>query len=134
MQNTVEISYDALYYLAQLMQAEYMDYDYFKLVGDIETNYDLFAKQAAESLQNSGLLTEDFSGELELDETLRQIATPLFFGNAESSLDLLIQGETVSRSFYKFHFFLLFFLKNYSYILSIIRLFVKEKEPKNELF
>ncbi|MGN0555266.1 MAG: hypothetical protein ACI4LI_05150 [Candidatus Fimenecus sp.] len=105
MQNTLEISYDALYYLAQMMQAEYMDYDYFKLVGDIETNYDLFVKQAAESLQSSGLLTEDFSGNLESDDNLRQVATPLFFGNAESSLDLILQGETVSHSLYKFHFY-----------------------------
>ncbi len=103
MQNAFEISFDALYYLGRLMQAEQLDYDYFKQIGDIETNYSLFAANASAELQNAGLITEDFSGDMEVDPVLQSVAKPLFFGTDEASLDLIVQAETVTRDLYKFH-------------------------------
>lgn len=104
MEKEIILSPEALYYLGRLLQAKYIDYVYVAAMGDINQNYALFEKETKASLVSAGILTEDFSGNLELDETARKLLEPIFFGETETSLSVCTNGEIQHVSLCMFHF------------------------------
>ena len=98
------LSPEELYYLGSTLQAKYIDYAYVAAMDDIGQNYSVFESEAKASLVKSGILMEDFSGNLEIDPTVSALMNPIFFGDVETSVDVCKLGEESTVDVYKFHF------------------------------
>lgn len=98
------LSPEELYYLGSTLQAKYIDYAYVAAMDDIGQNYSVFESEAKASLVKSGILMEDFGGNLEIDPTVSALMNPIFFGDVETSVDVCKLGEESTVDVYKFHF------------------------------
>lgn len=96
----VVISAEDLYFLARVMKAKYIDYDYFKMVSELTSRYALKESNAIEHLSDKGLVYEDFTGDIEVEDLGKDLFEPIFFGEFES--ELLIEDKT-SLERYKYH-------------------------------
>ena len=105
MQKEIELTPEELYYLGSFMQAKYIDYAYVAAMSDIKQNYSLFENETKASLVSSGILMEDFSGQVEIDEETAGLLKPIFFGETETSLDICSLGDENAVSVHKFHFY-----------------------------
>lgn len=93
-----------LYCLGGILNAKYIDYAYIAALDDIGQDFELFKKETLASLVSKGILMEDFSGNMELDENFAQLLLPIFFGNIETSLNICTIGEELKVDIYNFHF------------------------------
>ena len=100
----ITISPEELYYLGTLLQAKYIDYAYVAAMDDVGQNYRLFEKESKASLISSGILDEDFCGNLIVREDVKALLTAVFFGEFESTISIceIRKGNTVSVR--RFHF------------------------------
>lgn len=98
------LSPEELYYLGSTLRAKYIDYAYVAAMDDIGQNYSVFESEAKASLVKSGILMEDFGGNLEIDPTVSALMNPIFFGDVETSVDVCKLGEESTVDVYKFHF------------------------------
>lgn len=98
------ITAEELYYLGVLLQAKYIDYAYIAAMDDIQHNYALFQKEAQAQLVSRGILMEDFSGNIEIEENAKSLLAPIFFGEKESSADICYLGDEKKVDIFKFHF------------------------------
>lgn len=98
------ITAEELYYLGVLLQAKYIDYAYIAAMDDIQYNYALFQKEAQAQLVSRGILMEDFSGNIEIEENAKSLLAPIFFGEKESSADICYLGDEKKVDIFKFHF------------------------------
>ena len=96
----VVITAEDLYFLSRVMKAKYMDYDYFKMVSELTSRYALKESNAIEHLCDNGLVYEDFTGDIEVEDLGKELFEPIFFGEFES--ELLIEDKT-SLERYKYH-------------------------------
>ncbi len=96
---------EELYYMGRFLQAKYIDYAYVAAMGDIGHNFAMFEKETGNSLVASGILTEDFAGNIEIDQKALAVLKPIFFGESETSLDICSISEKSSVSVCKFHFY-----------------------------
>lgn len=94
---------EKLYYLGTLLQAKYIDYAYIAAMDDVAQNYSLFEKEACTELVKAGVLIEDFSGNTEIKGVYRDILSPVFFGETETSIDICNVKEGNKVSIKKFH-------------------------------
>lgn len=104
MVNEFILSPEELYFLGGLLQAKYIDYAYIAAMDDIQQNTALIKKETISGMVKRNLVEEDFSGELEVNQTLKDILEPIFFGIKESSLDVCNLGDVKRVDIYKFHF------------------------------
>lgn len=104
MNNEIILTPEELYYLGRFLQARYIDYAYIAAMSDIKQNFMLFEQETKASLVASGVLTEDFSGNVEIDAAAKTLLTPIFFGEAETSLDICRVGAQSTVTVNKFHF------------------------------
>lgn len=93
-----------LYCLGGILNARYIDYAYIAALDDAGQDFALFKKETLASLVSKEILTEDFSGNLELDESYVQLLTPVFFGNVETSLNICTIGEELRVDINNYHF------------------------------
>ena len=105
MQKEIILTPEELYYLGSFLQAKYIDYAYVAAMSDIKQNYSLFENETKAALVSSGILMEDFGGQVEIDEEISNLLKPIFFGEVETSLDICLLGEKNSVSVHKFHFY-----------------------------
>jgi len=103
-ENEITLSPEELYYLGSVLQAKYIDYAYVAAMDDIGQNYALFESEAKASLVKSGILMEDFGGNLEIDQTVLSLLRPIFFGEIETSVDVCKLADESTVDVYKFHF------------------------------
>ncbi len=87
MKKELKLTLVELFFLGAQMNAKYIDYNYIAAMPDIQKRYALHEQRALETLEERGILEEDFSGNVELDEEIRQLLEPVFFGAVESRLD-----------------------------------------------
>lgn len=104
MKNTLTISPEELYYLGTILQAKSIDYAYLAAMEDIGQNFAMFESKVKTSLSDAGLLTEDFSGNVEVNDFALKLLKPIYFGEAETSLDICTIGNNSSVKVIKFHF------------------------------
>lgn len=100
----LRISPEELFFLGKQMQARYIDYDYISMMKDIQQQYTLREKETMAGLVTRGMLIEDFSGDMELDEEVRETLEPLFFGEFASEIVIIPDRSGVGLERYKFHF------------------------------
>lgn len=93
-----------LYCLGGILNAKYIDYAYIAALDDIGQDFELFKKETLASLVSKGILMEDFSGNMELEENYTQLLIPIFFGNIETSLNICTIGEELRVDIYNYHF------------------------------
>ena len=94
-----------LYCLGGVLSARYIDYAYIAALDDIGQDFALFKKETLASLVAKGMLTEDFSGEIEPDEACARLLQPVFFGTVESSLNICSIGGELKVDVYNYHFY-----------------------------
>ena len=96
-----------LYFMGALLQADYMDYAYVAAMGDIRQRREIYESESREGLVKKGVLTEDFSGGLEVDEGSQKILEPVFFGRLESSVETILSGGEERKTLpgRRFHFY-----------------------------
>ena len=76
-----------LYFLGVQMQAEYIDYSYIAAMPDVQQRYALHEQETLEYLEERGLIEEDFSGNVEVDEEAAELLAPVFWGTVEGRVD-----------------------------------------------
>ena len=104
MEREIVISPEELYYLGTRLQAKYIDYAYVAAMDDIGQNYALFEKETGAALVSKGILEEDFSGNIEINQNVSDLLKPIFFGEVETSIDVCNIGKRNIVEVYKFHF------------------------------
>lgn len=106
MKKELILSPEALYYMGTQLQAKYIDYAYIAMMEDIQHNHALYESSARAALADQGVLTEDFSGRIEVDSEARALLEPIFFGEMESSLEQAVrtQADGAERSGWRLHF------------------------------
>lgn len=107
MQNEVVLTPEELYYLGKFLQAKYIDYAYVAAMNRGGRSFALFEQETKAALVSSGVLAEDFGGNIEIDDSVKSLLMPIFFGETETSLDICEIGETREKNkvtVYKFHF------------------------------
>ena len=57
-----------LFFCGKLLNAKYIDYDYFAAMPDIQINHDLREQEALEKLEEDGVVEMDFYDNAEFDE------------------------------------------------------------------
>lgn len=87
MKTEVKLTPVELFFLGTQMHAKYIDYNYIAAMPDIQKRYALQEQRALEALEQRGIIEEDFGGNVELDEAIREVLEPVFFGEVESRLD-----------------------------------------------
>ena len=105
MNNEIILTPEELYYLGKLFQAKYIDYSYIAAMKDVSENYSIFEKETQSALVSSGVLMEDFSGNIEIDARLTDVLNPVFFGEFESSIHDYIPGDVPKFNIMKFHIY-----------------------------
>lgn len=98
------ISAEELFYLGRMMNARYIDYDYIRVMKDIQKKGALKEKEYMAGLVTKGLLYEDFSGCREIDLALEQLLIPIFFGEFQSEIFYQQDINEKKMTHYKFHF------------------------------
>lgn len=98
MKEPLILSSEELFIAGKQMQARYLDYEYVASMQDLTQNYAMKEKDVLFSLEEKGVLEEDFAGDIEMDAQAARLLEPIFFGMNESEIR---DGETVC----KFHFY-----------------------------
>lgn len=77
-----------LFFCGKLLQAKYIDYDYFAAMPDIQINHDLREQEALEKLEEDGVVEMDFYDNAEFEEEAKELLLPVFFGETESRMEI----------------------------------------------
>lgn len=107
MKKNIILTPEELYYMGTLLQAKYIDYAYVAAMGDIQQKREIYESETKESLVAKGVLMEDFSGNLEVESDVKKLLEPIFFGELESSIDVVYfvnDGRRFAQS-KRFHFY-----------------------------
>lgn len=100
----IKISAEQLYILGGLMHARYIDYAYIAAMDDVDRRFNIIYKDCLADLSSLGVISEDFSGNIEILPEYAALLEPIFFGEKESSLDVCSFGDRLNVRVYKFHF------------------------------
>ena len=88
-----------LVFCGKLLDAKYIDYDYFAAMPDIQLNHDLREQETMEKLEEDGVIELDFYDHAEFDEEVKELLLPVFFGETESHM------RTPGKPVYRFHIY-----------------------------
>lgn len=101
----VQLCAEELFFMGKQMRAKYIDYEYVSMMEDLQQQYALREKEIMAGIVQKGLMMEDFSGDMELDQDVETILKPVFFGEFESELLVAdLTDEDRSRHM-KYHFY-----------------------------
>lgn len=105
MEDFLQIYSDELFVLGRIMQAKYIDYDYVRMLPDFQKGFSLKENDIKAKMIKKGYFREDFLGNVELDEYVRECVIPVFFGEFESEVILIENRDRKSYEQHKFHFY-----------------------------
>ncbi len=88
LQYECEITPEELFFMAVAVHAEFIDYEYFAAMPDVQRNYELQRAKAMQSLEDKDLIEEDFSGNLQIEDGFRQALETMLFGRTECNIDV----------------------------------------------
>lgn len=103
MSSIITLKPEDLFFLAEQMKAAYISYDYIAAMPDIQKRYHFLRRQAMVRLEKSGILTENFRGEITIQPGVRQVLEPVFFGKTESTLSIIDQRKDKKVKICKLH-------------------------------
>lgn len=93
MTREITLTPEELFYLGKILNAAYIDYAYIAAMKDIQMKKEVAAQDIRLSLTAKNYLMEDFSGEVEIDEAVKHLLSPIFFGEFESMVSVCIIQE-----------------------------------------
>lgn len=94
MNQVKSLTSEELFFLGRQMKGPYIDYGYIAAMDDIQKSFAVHEMDNLSSLQDKGLVTEDFLGNVEPTEKA-QIYRPIFFAPEEGRLEICgPAGET----------------------------------------
>lgn len=96
----VTLKAEDLFFLSKLMKAKYLDYDYVSMMEDLSQRLAMKEAKAMDHLSDEGLIYEDFSGDIQIEDKALELFEPIFFGTFES--ELLIE-DSMNFQRYKYH-------------------------------
>lgn len=99
------INSEELFFLGKLMHAKYIDYAYVSSMKEIEINYSLCERETLSSLVTKGMITEDFSGTLKVEEHVKRILQPVFLAQTETSFEISDYKNPMYNSVIRFHLY-----------------------------
>ena len=105
MDKEIVLSAEEIFYLGKMMSAKYIDYAYVAAMTDISADLQSFEKDTQSKLVKKGYLSENFSGDIELDEEIKCILEPVFFGETETELNVCKKGDVNTVNCIKYHFY-----------------------------
>ena len=101
--NKLVLSAKQLYYLGTVVGAKYIDFAYIAAMGEPENSFRIFVSGVKEELGNKNIITENLSGDLDVDQSVVEALRPVFFGNAEVVVEECINSSSPVVNSYRFH-------------------------------
>ena len=92
MGKTITLSPQELYFLGTVLDARYIDYDYISHMPDIQKRYSVHEQETMSQLADKGYVDEDFSGNVTVNDEIRELLEPVFFGEIEARQKKLENG------------------------------------------
>lgn len=105
MLKNVLLTYEQLFFLGEMMNAEYIDYRYIESMKDIEQRYSFLKNTATSDLVEKDLVEEDFFGEITVKPEVVELLEPIFFGKTESAVEVVTIGEETVDTTNLLHFY-----------------------------
>ncbi len=103
MEQNLTLKPEELYFLGSVLRAKYIDYAYVAAMDDISKNRGVYESEARRVLTDAGVITEDFSGGLEVAENAKALLRPVFFGEYEACIDISFMSEMQMAATVRFH-------------------------------
>lgn len=103
MEEKITLRYEELFFLGELMKAEYLDYSYIAAMGEIHRGYEVIRGKCLQNLARRRIITQRLSGEVTVQPQARQLLSNVFFGKLETRLDLDEQKQDAERQTWRYH-------------------------------
>ena len=103
MKDKIKLTYEQLFFLGELLDAEYIDYRYIAALSDIEQRYYFLRDSARAELVEKELLGENFCGDITVKSWMKDMLEPLFFGGEEFEVEVAYTGENADVLVQLFH-------------------------------
>lgn len=97
MKQKIFLTPEELFFLGEILKAKYIDYDYVRLMKDIQKNYKSLKHKAIQSLMQKELIFEDFSGNVEVDSESEQLLKNIFFSRKELEISSFKETENIHK-------------------------------------
>lgn len=94
---------EQLYFLGECMKAKYIDYDYIAAMHELQRNYQRSRRKYISDLAQLGLVRERLNGEITVRPAPAKLLTNVFFGEVESTLQVIETQEEASSVTWRFH-------------------------------
>lgn len=92
-----------LYCLGKLLKAQYLEYTYISAVEQLLDTFENYENEIRDELIGKGYVFEDFSGEISVNNDIKEILTPVFFSAKEASVDVCTFGENENLQINRIH-------------------------------
>ena len=99
----IKIKPEELYFLGELMQAQYINYEYIAAMPDISQAYAAEKTNAIRNLGKRGLVSESLRGGVRVSPDLQKLLRPVFFSKTENALRILTRKPEHSLEILRFH-------------------------------
>ena len=83
------LKYEELYFLGEILGAEYIDYDYITAMGDIQNKHDYLRREAINSMSQQGYLKEMIGHKMTVSENIKMLVDPVFWGAEEITFSMV---------------------------------------------
>lgn len=94
---------EQLYFLGECMKAKYIDYDYVAAMHEMHRNYQRSRRKYISELAQTGLVRERLSGEITVRPTPAKLLSNVFFGETETTLQVIEPQGTETSVTWRFH-------------------------------
>lgn len=96
---------EELFFLGEIMNAEYIDYSYISLMHDIEKNYPQIRSKCFQDLSRSKLIRKKLNGEISIVPETEKLLQNVFQGRKEAELEIWYQSDEKPHERYRYHFY-----------------------------
>ncbi len=103
MEEKITLRFEELFFLGELMDAEYLDYSYIASMGEIQHGYEVIRGKCLQNLARRRIITQRLSGDVTVQPTIRQLLRSVFFGKLETRLDVTDPTHEMERQTWRYH-------------------------------
>ena len=96
MKHKITVTPEELFFLAETMEGQYLDYDYLDGIEEFIQYYRRKKHQTIRNLEEKGIVEMEGLGEISISKEAKKLLSPIFFGESESELKL----QKCSHRFY----------------------------------
>lgn len=111
MKDEVRLTPGQLFYIGKVIDAKHMDFAYYAAMENPGEDFRLFETKLRDEVINAGIVSEDFRGNIKIDDEVKSLILPVFESDIESTIDVCYKDDVEAPIMYKFHFANDFILK-----------------------